>query len=654
MNTLQDTLIQQLQQGTEAQRQRAAYQLAQTRQSGSLPALLEALNHETSRHVLWVIIAALGVVGDMRIAPLLLRILNDSELPHHLRYQASRSLEAVSGQRNRTLPDVWSEASELEVLVPAEESTIGVPIADLMLPAVVLVDVTLEDLREETIEPDEAPPDTGIEAPVTPERPTIRVTIQQVVVETVGRLTQLLPTRRNGQIERRLDQYLTTIPDVAQHYLPSVRRSSLLPNWVLDELNQAISHAPGDTRSALERLIVSTASMDMAERESVERMFTGILNRDDLPLSQAQRQRLFDTIIAEILGFGPLEALLADESISEIMINGPRNIFVERRGNISRAAVSFEDDDHLIRILQRMLAVVGMRIEEDQPLITARLPDQSRITIVMPPISVSGPTAILRKASKHLLRIEDLIRFGSLNLEAAEFLRACVIARMNILVSGGTGSGKTTLMNVLANFIPDYERILTIEHTSGLSLAKEHVITFETQQLAASQQIAYAELVAAAEALRPDRILFGEPREGRDAFAVIQAMNSGFDGAMFTLHANSVTDAVARLEILFRLANVSLTERAIRELIAAALDVVVHQQRMRDGSRRVTSIVEVKGISGDHIDMTHVFEFEQTGIESGRIIGLLRPTGIRPQLIDRIEDSGIHLPPSVFGIGKRR
>ncbi|NWF70399.1 MAG: CpaF family protein [Chloroflexi bacterium] len=400
-------------------------------------------------------------------------------------------------------------------------------------------------------------------------------------------------------------------------------------------------------------------SMDISRknevRQHIEELFNSILAEESMVLSRAERQRLFDSIVAEILGFGPLEPLLADDTITEIMVNGPKNIFIERKGNLLRANVAFEGDEHVMKVIDRIVSPLGRRIDESSPLVDARLPDGSRVNAIIRPLALCGPTITIRKFSKKPLTVEDLIRFGSLTPEIAEFLRACVIARLNAIVSGGTGSGKTTLLNVLSSFIPADERIITVENAAELQLRQEHVVTLESRpaNIEGKGAVSIQDLVVNCLRMRPDRIVVGECRSG-EALDMLQAMNTGHDGSLTTLHANSPRDAVSRLEVMCLMAGMDLPVRAIREQIASAVDVICQQQRLRDGSRRVTNITEVQGMEGEMITMSDIFEFEQTGIEGGKIIGRIRPTGIRPKFSDRIEDAGIHLPPSVFGVGQSR
>jgi len=390
-------------------------------------------------------------------------------------------------------------------------------------------------------------------------------------------------------------------------------------------------------------------------RATIEELFSTILAEESIVLARAERQRLFEAIVAEILGFGPLEPLLADDTITEIMVNGPRNVYIERKGNLLRTTVTFEDEDHVLRVLDRIVAPLGRRIDESSPTVDARLPDGSRVNAVIRPIALCGPTITIRKFSKKPLTVEALIRFGTMTPEVGEFLRACVIARLNIIVSGGTGSGKTTLLNVLSGFIPNDERIVTIENAAELQLRQEHVVSLESRppNIEGRGEISIQDLVVNSLRMRPDRIVVGECRSG-EALDMLQAMNTGHDGSLTTAHSNSPRDTLARLEVMCLMAGMDLPVRAIREQVASAVDLIIHQERMRDGSRKIVKITEIQGMEGDVITMSDIFEFEQTGLEAGKVIGRIRPTGLRPKFIDKIEDAGIHLPPSVFGIGMQR
>jgi len=399
-------------------------------------------------------------------------------------------------------------------------------------------------------------------------------------------------------------------------------------------------------------------SMDVTRtaevRKTIEDLYETILNEENLVLSRAEKKRLFDQIVAEILGFGPLESLLQDETITEIMVNGAKNIYIERQGKLQRVPVTFESDEHLMRIIDRIVAPLGRRIDESSPYVDARLPDGSRVNAVIPPISLVGPTLTIRKFAKKPITVEQYIALGAVTPEAMEFMKACVIARLNIVISGGTGSGKTTFLNILSGFIPADERILTIENAAELQLRQEHVVTLESRpaNIEGKGEVTIQNLVVNALRMRPDRIVVGEIRD-KAALDMLQAMNTGHDGSMTTAHSNGPRDTLSRLETMTLMAGMDLPVRAIREQIASAINVICHLERLRDGSRKITQISEVQGMEGDVITMTDLFVFEQTGVENGRVVGRMRPTGLRPKFMDRIEAAGLQLPPSIFGIGER-
>lgn len=390
-------------------------------------------------------------------------------------------------------------------------------------------------------------------------------------------------------------------------------------------------------------------------RNTIQELFEQVLAEENIVLSRPERQRLFEQITAEILGFGPLQPLLEDESITEVMVNGSKNIYIERGGKLIRVPVSFESDEHVMRIIDRIVAPLGRRIDESSPYVDARLPDGSRVNAVIPPISLVGPVLTIRKFAKVPITLDQLIQFGSITPEALQFLKACVESRLNMIISGGTGSGKTTLLNILSQFIPGDERIVTVENAAELQLRQEHVVTLESRppNIEGRGEVTIRQLVINCLRMRPDRIIVGEIRD-EAALDMLQAMNTGHDGSMTTAHSNSPRDTLSRLETMVMMAGMELPVRAIREQISSAIELVVHQERMRDGTRKVVNVTEVSGMEGDVITMTDIFVFEQTGYEGGKIVGRLRPTGLRPKFMEKIESSGIHLPPSIFGIGDRR
>jgi pilus assembly protein CpaF len=422
---------------------------------------------------------------------------------------------------------------------------------------------------------------------------------------------------------------------------------------------QAGSYFDLKTRVQNKLLAELDPSMDISKTDDVRRtiqdLFEQILTEENIVLSRPERARLFEQIAAEILGFGPLQPLLEDETITEIMVNGAKNIYIERKGKIHRVPVTFENNDHVLRIIDRIVAPLGRRIDEASPYVDARLPDGSRVNAVIPPISLVGPALTIRKFSKNPITVDQLVQFGSITQESLQFLKACVESRLNVVISGGTGSGKTTLLNILSSFIPADERIVTIENAAELQLRQEHVVTLESRppNIENRGEITIRQLVINSLRMRPDRVIVGEIRD-EAALDMLQAMNTGHDGSMTTLHSNGPRDTLSRLETMTLMAGMDLPSRAIREQISSAIDVIVHQSRMRDGTRKVTHITEVSGMEGEVITLTDLFIFEQTGVEDGRVVGRLRPTGLRPKFMDKIEASGIHLPPSIFGIGERR
>ncbi len=422
---------------------------------------------------------------------------------------------------------------------------------------------------------------------------------------------------------------------------------------------QAGSYFDLKTRVQNKLLAELDPSMDISKtddvRKTIQDLFEQILTEENIVLSRPERARLFEQIAAEILGFGPLQPLLEDETITEIMVNGAKNIYIERKGKIHRVPVTFENNDHVLRIIDRIVAPLGRRIDEASPYVDARLPDGSRVNAVIPPISLVGPALTIRKFSRNPITVDQLVQFGSITPESLQFLKACVESRLNVVISGGTGSGKTTLLNILSSFIPADERIVTIENAAELQLRQEHVVTLESRppNIENRGEITIRQLVINSLRMRPDRVIVGEIRD-EAALDMLQAMNTGHDGSMTTLHSNGPRDTLSRLETMTLMAGMDLPSRAIREQISSAIDLIVHQSRMRDGTRKVTYITEVSGMEGEVITLTDLFVFEQTGIEDGRVVGRLRPTGLRPKFMDKIEGSGIHLPPSIFGIGERR
>ncbi|HVX30449.1 MAG TPA: CpaF family protein [Nitrolancea sp.] len=385
-------------------------------------------------------------------------------------------------------------------------------------------------------------------------------------------------------------------------------------------------------------------------RRQIEEVFNVALAGEEVPLPRVERNRLLDAVIADITSYGPIDPLLNDDTITEVMVNGPDQVYIERDGLLFETDVKFDNDDHVKRIIDRIIAPLGRRCDESSPMVDARLPDGSRVNAIIPPLSLLGPTLTIRKFSRDPLKVADLVGFGTITPEVVEFMQACVRGRLNVLLSGGTGSGKTTLLNVLSSFIPSSERIVTIEDAAELQLQQRHVVRLEKRppNIEGKGEVTIRDLVINSLRMRPDRIIVGEVR-GSEALDMLQAMNTGHDGSMTTVHSNSPRDALARLETMVLMAGTELPLRAIREQIASALDLVIHQERMQDGTRKVVRVSEVQGMEGDIITLQDLFVFQQTGVEHGRVVGSLQPVGLRPRFIPKLEVLGIHLHSTVFG-----
>ncbi len=415
------------------------------------------------------------------------------------------------------------------------------------------------------------------------------------------------------------------------------------------ELKLAIHRRIVDEMSDQEQQFLASNNHTRAE---VEELISSYCQRvlDDNPMNvpRGERARIVADICDEILGLGPIEPLLKDESITEVMINGPKKIFVERKGKLQLTNVQFHDDAHLMTIIERIVSPLGRRIDESSPLVDARLADGSRVNAIVPPLSLIGPCVTIRKFTKNPLSIDNLVGFGTLSEEMAEFLEACIKARLNIIVSGGTGSGKTTTLNVLSSFIPGDERIVTIEDAAELRLQQQHVVTLESRpaNLEGRGAITIRDLVRNALRMRPDRIIVGEVRSG-EALDMLQAMNTGHDGSLTTGHANSPRDILSRLETMVMMAGMDLPVRAIREQIASALDLVIQQSRIQDGSRKITYITEVQKMEGDTIVLQDIFTYKQTGIsESGKSVGYYEASGLQPMFLNKFNMNGVELPKS--------
>ncbi|TDL41381.1 CpaF family protein [Arthrobacter nitrophenolicus] len=395
-----------------------------------------------------------------------------------------------------------------------------------------------------------------------------------------------------------------------------------------------------------------TASSEEALRASAVEELSTVIDQEQVPLSPEERRRLIREIADEVMGYGPLQRLLEDPSVTEIMVNRCDQIYIERNGRLTLTGTRFSSDDHLRTVIERIVSKVGRRIDESSPLVDARLEDGSRVNAIIPPLAVNGPSLTIRKFSKVPLTVQNLIDWGSLTPEMAELLSACVRARLNIIVSGGTGTGKTTLLNVLSSFIPPDDRIVTIEDAVELQLQQEHVVRLESRppNIEGKGAVAIRELVRNSLRMRPDRIIVGEVRSG-ESLDMLQAMNTGHDGSLSTVHANSPRDAVARLETLVLMAGMDLPLRAIREQVSSAVDLIIQVTRLRDGTRRVTHVTEVQGMEGEVVTLQDAFLFDYSaGVDAqGRFLGKPVATGIRPRFLDRFSELGISVSPAVFG-----
>ena len=405
-------------------------------------------------------------------------------------------------------------------------------------------------------------------------------------------------------------------------------------------------------RKLLSRLnLEALANTDRSRAESEIRTLLGqLLGEETTPISLSERESLFSEVLDDVFGLGPLEPLLRDPGINDILVNTHSNVFVERAGVLERVSASFQDDQHLLRVIDRIVSRIGRRIDESSPMVDARLADGSRVNAIIPPLAVDGPLLSIRRFPAERLKAEKLVAYRSLTQPMLDFLAHCVRARLNCLISGGTGAGKTTLLNVLSGYISEHERIVTIEDAAELQLHQEHVARLETRpaNIEGKGAIRQRHLVINALRMRPDRIVVGEVR-GEEALDMLQAMNTGHDGSLTTVHANTPRDALTRIETMVAMGATNLPERAIRHQIASALQIVVQQTRLSDGSRRVTSVSEITGMEGDVITMQEIFLFEKLGVnQEGKVIGRFRATGVRPKVGERLRAAGIHLPGDMF------
>ena len=424
---------------------------------------------------------------------------------------------------------------------------------------------------------------------------------------------------------------------------------------VREESYQAIkkeihTHIIDEMPDDLQR-VISQSSADQKElRRLVEGMCADAIKDNPFAIPLGDRERLVEELISEILGLGPIEPLLKDSSVTEVMVNGPDSIYIERKGRLQKTDVRFRNTEHLMHIIDRIVTAVGRRVDESSPMVDARLADGSRVNVIIPPLSLSGPCVTIRKFSKDVLTVDKMIEFGSFDQRMAEFLEDCVKGRLNIVVSGGTGSGKTTLLNVLSSYVPATERIVTLEDSAELQLKQDHVVTLETRppNIEGEGEVTMRDLVRNALRMRPDRIIVGECRTG-EALDMLQAMNTGHDGSMTTAHANSARDALSRLETMVLMSGMELPLRAIRSQIASAVDIIVQIARLRDGSRKIINIAEVTGMEGDIITLQDLFYFENHGVDQdGRITGAFLTSGLRPLCTEKLAMNGVTLPPDLF------
>jgi pilus assembly protein CpaF len=387
-----------------------------------------------------------------------------------------------------------------------------------------------------------------------------------------------------------------------------------------------------------------------SERLLQER-FTNYYRQSSVNLNDAQVKQLYEMVNDELFGFGPIEPLLRDDSVSEVMVNGPNTVYIEQRGKLTMTQVRFANDDHVLKVIDRIIRPLGRRIDRKWPMVDARLPDGSRVNAIIPPCAIDGPSITIRKFSKKKLTIDDLVKFGTVTPEMAEFLRACVVSRLNIVVSGGTGSGKTTLLNVLSNFVPEDERIVTIEDSAELKLSQDHVVRLEAKpaEVDGTGRVAIRDLVMNSLRMRPERVVIGECRGG-ETMDMLQAMNTGHDGSLTTLHANTPRDAISRMETMALMAGMDMPVRVIREQVASAIDLIVQQTRLDDGQRKVSHITEVQGMEGDVVVLQDIFLLDIKGkTPEGKVIAELKPTGTRPRFTTRLEANNFKLPASIFG-----
>jgi pilus assembly protein CpaF len=417
------------------------------------------------------------------------------------------------------------------------------------------------------------------------------------------------------------------------------------------------SNAMQDLKAKVHRTLINRLDLTKLEgldqlvvQDQVKKAIQRILDEENAPLSGSEREKIQADVLNELFGLGPLEPLLADKTIADILVNGCRNVFIERRGKLEKVDVTFRDDSHLMQIIDRIVSRIGRRVDESSPMVDARLKDGSRVNAIIPPLALDGPMLSIRRFGTDPLKIHNLIELRALTPELAQLLEACVKARLNVLISGGTGAGKTTMLNCLSSFIPNDERLVTIEDSAELLLQQPHVVRLETRppNIEGRGEITQRSLLRNSLRMRPDRIIVGEVR-GDEAIDMLQAMNTGHDGGMTTIHANTPRDALSRLETMIAMANLRISDKAMRQQISSAIHLIIQVSRMGDGSRKVISVSEIIGMEGDIITMQEIYRFVRTGVgRNGDVQGQFQPTGIRPRFSERLEQYGFKLPPNIF------
>jgi pilus assembly protein CpaF len=427
-------------------------------------------------------------------------------------------------------------------------------------------------------------------------------------------------------------------PEVAKKNILIAELKERTQKKIIDDMDEAgtVNRFSKEERIRFKKVVAETLNSILTE----EGKFIGRLDRD----------RIIEDVTDEITGYGPIDPFLHDDEINEVMVNGPKNVFIETKGKITKTGVSFRDDDHVRHVIDKIISPLGRRLDESSPMVDARLPDGSRVNAVIPPLAIDGPSLTIRKFKADPLTVEDLIRYGTMTTDIATFLKACVEARLNIIISGGTGSGKTSTLNVLSSFIPREERIVTVEDAAELQLWQEHIVRLETRpaNIEGKGRVTTRDLIINCLRMRPDRIVVGEVRGG-EALDMLQAMNTGHDGSLTTAHSNSPRDTLFRIETMVLMAGFDLPLRAIREQASNALQLIVHQERYKDGTRKITNITEITGMEGDKISLQDLFIYEKKGMDDqGKIIGRHVPTGVVPKFIEKIESAGIYLPHQIF------